>query len=89
MGVFLEDLPKGLAPRRTETWFKVELKGDLKPVEKDLYRMSHSELAETKKQVEYLIEWGLIYLVRAHGNPQYCSPHKGWRFMIFRRLWSS
>ena len=52
MDVFPEDLPKGLPPKRTETDFKIELKEDAKPVKKGLYRMSHSKLEETKKQVE-------------------------------------
>ena len=49
MGVFPEDLPKGLPPKIRETDLKIELNEDAKSVKNGLYRMSHSELAETEK----------------------------------------
>ena len=58
--VFPEELPKGLPPKRTEDDFKIVLKEGAKPIKKGLYRMSHSELEETKKQVEKLIDMGFV-----------------------------
>ena len=54
--VFPDELPKGLPPKRSQGDFRIELKDDSKPVKKGLYRMSLSELEETKKQVEKLVE---------------------------------
>ncbi len=59
-GVFPEELPKDLPPRRTSEYFDIELKEGAKPIKKGLYRMSHVELAEIKKQVEHLIEMGFV-----------------------------
>lgn len=60
IGVLPEKLPKGLAPKRTENGFQIELKGAAKPVKKDLYQMSHTEIEETKKEVENLIDIGFV-----------------------------
>ncbi len=58
--VFPEEFPKDLLPRRTSEYFDIKLKEGAKPIEKGLYRMSHTELAEIKKQVEHLIEIGFV-----------------------------
>ena len=56
MDVFPEELPEGLPPKRPQGDFQIELKEDSKPVKKGLYRMSPTELEETKKQVAKLLE---------------------------------
>ena len=58
--VFPEELPKGLPPKRASEDFKIVLKQDAKPVKKGLYRMSRTELEETRKQVEKLIDLGFV-----------------------------
>ena len=59
MDLFPEDIPKGL-PWKYRNWFQIELKEDVKPIKKGLYRISITELAEIKKQVEYLIRMGFV-----------------------------
>ena len=54
--VFPDELPKGLPPTRPQGDFRIELKEDSKPAKRGLYRMSLTELEETKKQVAKLIE---------------------------------
>ena len=58
--VFPDELPKGLPPSRVPGDFKIELKEDSKPVKKGLYRMSATELEETKNQVDKLLELGFV-----------------------------
>lgn len=58
--VFPDELPKGLPPQRIQGDFRIELKEDAKPVKKGLYRMSHTEIEETKRQVEHLLDMGFI-----------------------------
>ncbi len=58
--VFPEELPKKLPPKRTNEEFQIELKEGAKPIKEGQYRMSHSELAEIKKQVVHLIQMGFI-----------------------------
>ncbi len=58
--VFRKELPKGPPPKRSDEDFEIELKEGAKPIKKGLYRMSHTELAGIKKQVEHLIEMGFI-----------------------------
>ncbi len=50
-GEFLRALP----PKRAKEYSQIELKGRSKPMKKVVYRMSHTELAQIKKQVEQLI----------------------------------
>ncbi len=58
--IFPEELSKGLPPKRTNKDFEIELKEGPKPIKQGLYRMSHTELAKIKKQVEYLIKMGFV-----------------------------
>ncbi len=58
--VFPEELPKGLPPHRPQGDFKIELKDGSKPMKKGLYRMSLTELEETKRQVAKLLEQGFV-----------------------------
>ena len=58
--VFPKDLPPGLPPIRKGHEFKIELKDDTPPVHRPLYKLSPLELAEAKKQIEYMLEHGLI-----------------------------
>ena len=57
--VFPKQLPKGLPPKRAHD-FHIELKKGSTPQNKGLYRMSPSELAELKSQLEELSEQGFI-----------------------------
>ncbi len=57
---FPGELPKGIPPKRTNEDFEIELKERAKPIKKGLYRMSHTEPAEIKKQVEHLIKMRFI-----------------------------
>ncbi len=68
--VFPEELPKEFPPKRTSEDFEIELKECAKPIKKGLYRMSHSELAAIKKQVEHLIQ---VEFVRPSKSP-WASP---------------
>ena len=57
--VFAKDLPKGVPPVRRGHEFKVDLT-DETPIYRPIYKLSPQELAEVKRQVEYLLELGLI-----------------------------
>ena len=46
--VFRDELPYGLPPKRPQGDFRIKLKEGSKPVKRDLYRMSLTELEETK-----------------------------------------
>jgi len=56
--VFLEDLP-GLPPDR-DIEFKIDLIPGTAPISRRPYRMPSNELAELKKQLQELLEKGLI-----------------------------
>ena len=58
--VFPKDLPPGLPPIRKGQEFKIELEDDAPPVHRPLYKLSPLELAEAKKQIEYMLEHGFI-----------------------------
>ena len=58
--VFPKELPKGLPPSRIEGDFQITLKEGSKPTKRGLYRMSPSELHETKEQVNKLLEQGFV-----------------------------
>ena len=58
--VFPKDLPPGLPPIHKGHEFKIELKDDTPPVHRPLYKLSPLELAEAKKQIEYMLEHGFI-----------------------------
>lgn len=58
--VLPEQLSRGLLPKRTVEEFQIQLKERAKPIKKGIYRMSHTELDETKKQVGLLLKMGLI-----------------------------
>ncbi len=65
-----EELPKELPPKRTNEDFEIELKKGAKSIRKGLYRLSHSELDEIKKQVKHLIQ---MCFVRPSKSP-WASP---------------
>ena len=71
--VFPEELPKGHPPKRTNEDFEIGLKEGSKPIKKGLYRMSHTELAEIKKQVEHLIKMGFVWPSMSPWASQYHS----------------
>jgi len=58
--VFPDELPKGLPPSRIEGDFQITLKEGSKPTKRGLYRMSPSELRETKEQVDKLLAQGFV-----------------------------
>ena len=58
--VFPKDSPPGLPPILKGHEFKIELKDDAPPVHRPLYKLSPLELVEAKKQIEYMLEHGLI-----------------------------
>ena len=58
--VFPKDLPPGLPPIRKGHDFKIELEDDAPPVLRPVYKLSPLELAEAKKQIEYMLEHGFI-----------------------------
>ena len=58
--VFPKDLPPGLPPIRKGHELKIELEDDASPVHRPLYKLSPLELAEAKKQIEYMLEHGFI-----------------------------
>ena len=83
--VFPEDLPPGLPPRRMGHEFKIDLTDDTPPVHRPLYKMSPLELAEAKKQIEYMMEHGYIRPSDSpFGAPVLFAPKKdgGLRFCI-------
>lgn len=57
--VFPDELPKQLPPKRTYD-HRIDLYPDATPVYKPTYRMSPAELEELKKQLDELLEHGLI-----------------------------
>ena len=57
--VFPDELPRELPPKRTHD-HRIEIFPDAQPVYKTTYRMSPSELTELKKQLDELLELGLI-----------------------------
>ena len=58
--VFPKDLPPELPPIHKGHEFKIELEDDAPPVHQPLYKLSPLELAEAKKQIEYMLEHGFI-----------------------------
>ena len=73
--VFPKQLPKGLPPKRAHD-FHIKLKEGSTPQKKGLYRMSPSELAELKSQLEELSEQGFIRPSTSPGALQLCSSEK-------------
>ena len=58
--VFPKDLPLGLPPVCKGHEFKIELQDDAPPVHRPLYKLSPLELAEGKRQIEYMLEHRFI-----------------------------
>ena len=58
--VFPKNLPTGLPPTRKGHEFKIGLKDDAPLVHQPLYKLSPLELAEAKKQIEYMLKHGFI-----------------------------
>ena len=59
--VFSDELTDGRPPKRPQDCFSIELKEGSKPVKRGLYRMSPTEIDETKTQIEKLMEQGLVH----------------------------
>jgi len=68
--VFLNDI-LGLPPNR-EIEFFIDLMPGVGPISMAPYRMSPSELAELKKQLEELLEKQFIHPMCHLGEPQFC-----------------
>ena len=65
--------------------FKIELEDDAPPVHRPIYKLSPLELAEAKKQIEYMLEHGFIQPSNSpYGAPVLFAPKKdgGLRFCI-------
>ena len=83
--VFPADLPRGIPPVRMGHEFKIELEDDAPPVHRPIYKLSPLELAEAKKQIEYMLEHGFIQPSNSpYGAPVLFAPKKdgGLRFCI-------
>ena len=83
--VFPMDLPTGLPPVRMGHEFKIELDDDTPPVHRPIYKLSPLELAEAKKQIDYMLEHGYIRPSKSpYGAPVLFAPKKdgGLRFCI-------
>ena len=75
--VFPKDLPPRLPPICKGHEFKIELEDDLPLVHQPLYKLSPLELAEAKKQIEYMLERGFIRPSDSpHGAPVLFAPKK-------------
>ena len=75
--VFPNDLPPGLPPIYKGHEFKIELEDDAPPVHRPLYKLSPLELAEAKKQIEYMLEHGFIRPSDSpYGAPVLFAPKK-------------
>ena len=73
---FPKDLPPGLPPIHKGHEFKIELDDDA-PSAPALYKLSPLELAEAKKQIEYMLEHGFIRPSDSpYGAPILFSPKK-------------
>ena len=58
--VFPKDLPPGLPPICKGHELKIKLEDNAPLVHRSLYKLSPLELAEAKKQIEYMLEHGFI-----------------------------
>ena len=58
--VFPQDPPLGLPPVRQGHEFKIDLEDDVPLVHRPLYKMSPLELEEAKKQIESMLEHGVV-----------------------------
>ena len=67
LDVFPEDLPR--LPSNKDVEFTIELEPSTAPISWCPYRMAPKELAETKKQLEELLEKGFI---RSSSSPWVC-----------------
>ena len=83
--VFPKDFPLVLPLIHKGYEFKIELEDDVPPVHRPLYNLSPLELAEAKKQIEYMLEYGFIRPSDSpYGAPVIFTPKKdgGLRFYI-------
>ena len=75
--VFPKDLPPKLPPTRKGHEFKIELEDDVPLVHWPLYKLSPLELAQAKKQIEYMLEHGFIKPSHSpYGTPVLFAPKK-------------
>jgi hypothetical protein len=82
--VFPEDLI-GLPPER-DVEFVIELKPDMAPISRRLYRMPPNELAELKTQLQDFLEKGSLDQVHRHGDVQQSSSRR--RIRLFECAWT-
>ena len=79
------DLPAGRPPVRLGHEFKIDLQDDTPPVHRPIYKLSPMELAEAKRQIEYMLEHGFIRPSQSpYGAPVLFAAKKdgGLRFCI-------
>ena len=75
--LFPKDLPRGLPPICKGHELKIELEDDTPPVHWPLYKLSPLELAEAKKQIEYMLKHGFIRPSDSpYGAPVLFAPKK-------------
>ena len=83
--VFPVDLPAGRPPVRWGHEFKFDLQDDTPRVHRPIYKLSPMELAESKRQIEYILEHGFIRPSQPpYGAPVWFAPkkHAGLQFCI-------
>ena len=80
VNLWREDLPLGLPPICKGHEFKIELEDDAPPVHRPLGNLSPLELAEAKKQIEYMLEHGFNRPSDSpYGTPVLFAPQKNGR----------
>ena len=78
-------LPAGQPLVRLGHEFKIDLQDDAPPVHRSIHKLSPMELAEAKRQIEYMLEHGFICPSQSpYGAPVLFAPKKdrGLRFCI-------
>ena len=89
--VFPVDLQAGRLPVQLGHEFKTDLQDDTPPVQRPIYKLSPMDLAEAKRQIEYVLEHGFIRPSQSpYGAPMLFAPKKdgGLRFCIDCQWWN-
>ena len=75
--IFPKDLPPSLPPIRKGHEFKIDLEDDTPLIHQPIYKLSPLEMEEARKQIEYMLEHGLIRPSESpYGAPVLFAPKK-------------
>ncbi len=86
--IFVDELPNELPPQRVD--FEIDLKNDSPPPVRPVIRLSTTELQELKRQLQTLLDKGLIRPSSSpYGAPVFFVKKKNGRFTNGLRLQSA